>query len=470
MFFFELLEENDIKPEVHKKSEKIRAFRIYNLFGEYDVFLEFNNSDSIELYIGMNGIGKTTILNMLYHTLEGDFLKLREYTFDSLEIFTIKNRRLFLNRESLFEIKNLRISLAFINDFKKILSEEEQKKLEYVISKNDFLETEVFFRSISERNKISPKFQRYIDKIMLEGDSNAKKLKNVRNFLLSLNLPKILYFPTYRRIEDDANKLGVNIANQIGKDGLINSSNLIKFGMDDVQEKINEFRSQIKIRTLRSYQSITQNLLNYLILEDLEFKKIENFSDYELMERIVKRLDNEILFDLDLLKKSINQNKETSEKDTILLFLLNKLIESYKEYEWIDEALENFCGACNKYLKGKKFDYEKHTIDLSVKSEFDNREIPLNYLSSGEKQIVSLFAKLYLTKQTKFIILFDEPELSLSLEWQERLIKDIKASGKIEFLVGVTHSPFIISEEFEGNANSIELFINPASNPGGILK
>ena len=46
-------------------------------------------------------------------------------------------------------------------------------------------------------------------------------------------------------------------------------------------------------------------------------------------------------------------------------------------------------------------------------------------MSSGEKQIVSLFARLYLTGKDDYVILFDEPELSLSIKWQEKLLKDI---------------------------------------------
>ena len=44
-------------------------------------------------------------------------------------------------------------------------------------------------------------------------------------------------------------------------------------------------------------------------------------------------------------------------------------------------------------------------------------EISLKNLSSGEKQILSLFSKLYLNLNNKNILLFDEPELSLSIIW-----------------------------------------------------
>lgn len=46
-------------------------------------------------------------------------------------------------------------------------------------------------------------------------------------------------------------------------------------------------------------------------------------------------------------------------------------------------------------------------------------------LSSGEKQIISVFSKLYLEDNKKYIILFDEPELSLSIKWQAKFLPDI---------------------------------------------
>ena len=73
----------------------------------------------------------------------------------------------------------------------------------------------------------------------------------------------------------------------------------------------------------------------------------------------------------------------------------------------------------------------------------DEKMGTLECLSSGEKQIVSLFAKVYLRADKDFIMFFDEPELSLSLEWQKMLINDILNSKKCAFLFVTTHSPFI---------------------------
>ena len=62
----------------------IEKFKINNLHNYYDVELNFKNDKTI--YIGENGIGKTTILSMLYYLLDLNYERLSKYIFESLEI------------------------------------------------------------------------------------------------------------------------------------------------------------------------------------------------------------------------------------------------------------------------------------------------------------------------------------------------------------------------------------------------
>ena len=47
------------------------------------------------------------------------------------------------------------------------------------------------------------------------------------------------------------------------------------------------------------------------------------------------------------------------------------------------------------------------------------------------------------------IILFDEPELSLSIKWQTHFLPDIMNSDKCSKLITVTHSPFIFENKYD---------------------
>lgn len=95
-----------------------------------------------------------------------------------------------------------------------------------------------------------------------------------------------------------------------------------------------------------------------------------------------------------------------------------------------------------------------------MEQKVSKQPILLKNLSSGEKQIISLFSKLYLNTDEKNIILFDEPELSLSILWQKRLLPDIINSNRCSFIAIITHSPFIFDNEFRERAIDIKDYIS----------
>ena len=56
----------------------------------------------------------------------------------------------------------------------------------------------------------------------------------------------------------------------------------------------------------------------------------------------------------------------------------------------------------------------------------------------------------------KLIILIDEPELSMSVEWQEALLTDIAECEKVSHVTAMTHSPFIF-KNLSKNTTDLEL-------------
>lgn len=159
------------------------------------------------------------------------------------------------------------------------------------------------------------------------------------------------------------------------------------------------------------------------------------------------------------------ENKEIYNKDyKQLLYLLSQLLKIYDSYSIYDRGIKNFVNVCNNYLRGKEFLYNEVDLNLELVQIDDhtNNSIPisLDLLSSGEKQIVSLFSIIYLEPQKNFILLIDEPELSLSIFWQKTLIPDIIKSDKCDFLLAVTHSPFIFENEFEDNTVGLSEFMS----------
>ncbi|WP_455031712.1 AAA family ATPase [Oribacterium sp.] len=98
-------------------------------------------------------------------------------------------------------------------------------------------------------------------------------------------------------------------------------------------------------------------------------------------------------------------------------------------------------------------------MELETENNNDNRKIDLNHLSSGEKQLISLFNYIYLSTVDECMIIIDEPELSLSVEWQESILEDVKKSGKCGSLIAATQSPFIYNNSLKTMARSLDSFL-----------
>ena len=110
----------------------------------------------------------------------------------------------------------------------------------------------------------------------------------------------------------------------------------------------------------------------------------------------------------------------------------------------------DFCKVCNKYITDKVFTYESSLFLFSIKLKYDNEKtVQFSQLSSGEKQIVSLFSQLFLSQNENYFVIIDEPELSLSVPWQKEFLVDIQKGVHCNGLFAVTHSPFIYQNELE---------------------
>jgi len=152
---------------------------------------------------------------------------------------------------------------------------------------------------------------------------------------------------------------------------------------------------------------------------------------------------------------------------------LEKVILTTREAE---RNVQDFVERCNKYLgseesttdlagtrhhfDGKRLVLNRKDFSVHVESLPDQIVIALDALSSGEKQMVSLFAKLYLYEKPK-IVLIDEPELSLSIDWQRQILVDIINAPLCEQVIAITHSPFVFDNELEPFARSLNVKRSP---------
>lgn len=276
----------------------------------------------------------------------------------------------------------------------------------------------------------------------------------------ALNGYQILYFPTFRRVEEDLRSLGyIEEQLRLNKD----DNRLIHFGMDDIDSRFNSTTKKIEKLSQEGFAKISSEILSQLVkgvpsYDDLTFDSIDINDIQIILSRVGNKISNEDKESIiNIVKNGIypsdNQNK-------LMLYFLKKLVEIYEKQKDIDREIKRFRNVCNTYLVNKQVVYDESSVDLYLELEKKPGKLLLSKLSSGEKQIISILSKIYLSDNVKYIVLFDEPELSLSIFWQRTLLPDIIASNKCSFLLAVTHSPFIFENELDKYAVAIKEYFS----------
>ena len=114
-----------------------------------------------------------------------------------------------------------------------------------------------------------------------------------------------------------------------------------------------------------------------------------------------------------------------------------------------DESVSLFLGAVNNLLQNKEVKYVKRG-ELKIFSH-DGQEVKLETLSTGEQHLLILYHQLLFTVNPDTLVMIDEPELSMHVDWQEQFLKDMQrivALRNFDLLIA-THSPDIISDKHE---------------------
>ncbi len=448
---------------------KIVKFKINKLFGYQTVDINFNNNHMV--VIGENGFGKTTVLNCLYYVLEKKFKQLNTVIFESIEVVFLNKKKISFSKTDLeFYLKKPTKyqSSQFYQILKKDLQKNDIKNLKNIINSESFSDQEKRFNVVNTLRsiniKISAPSQFIYDSInKLISETEAINFENIIDTIDSVIKSKILYFPTYRRIESQLDSLKKSqnpfvdyYENPFGEESNIEYDDVIQFGMEDVKNKIENLTDEISQKSLIGFSKITGGLLSQLSNE-FQAKVTRRKVDENKLKIILDRVGHSVSEEdkrniIEYISSGRRSNKG-------LLYFIDQLINLYNEQEELDLAIKQFVSTCNKYLNRKQFHFNESEVKLEIFRDNTQDVVDLNQLSSGEKQIVSLFSKVYLDRNDSIIVLFDEPELSLSIFWQERLLPDIIKSEKCNFLFAVTHSPFIYQNHLEDCAVALEDFI-----------
>lgn len=450
---------------------KIERFQIVGLHGykNFDLHL----TDNTIILVGENGTGKTTVLRLLYYLLSAQWGSLARYKFEEL-IVSISGSEYKLR----YELLEKHIAKIDHTLLRKVPPPFRHKFIELL----EHSEGRVV---LPELEALCDKFDIPLHYVLRELDLSELSLKEQDKNLVKLFSKirasldaQILYLPTYRRIEQELNLIFTGVDDDewrhnrrrfiAPRERDRTFVELIEFGMKDVERAVESCLVGLKEFARENLNTLTLGYLGDVVdkkYSKVKVQEIQNASE-ETIKSVLDRIPESILSKShkDHLFKRINdvrQGGKLDEHAKVICHYFLKLMHFQEELRGKESQMTNFCEVCNQYMTDKRFDYDSAEFKFSIKAnglKENKRDIELRHLSSGEKQIVSLFSHLYLSGEKNYFVLIDEPELSLSVPWQRRFLTDIKNGGFCAGLVAVTHSPFIYDNELKTYAHGLGEF------------
>ncbi len=410
---------------------KIESVIIENFWGDKTVNLSFNND--INFLIGVNGSGKTTIINLIAACLNADFSTLDKAQFSRIRVDFFFDTEMKNDKTYIEVVKKEKPDSPYPNIIFNIKLPSETKARTFRLNE---LEEEMLFRYPHELRR-----QRF----HMSGQVNRDINLSLQSFV---NLTWLSIHRSSRNQNQDEKSFESSIDQKIKE----LSSDLIKyFGVLDKRYSIEteKFQKNVFLSLIEG-----ENQVNLLQTDDLDSQKEKDslrqiFLLFKLQEsEFSKQLDKHFE-GFDEAKKILEDTKSIG-LDKLSFLLGTRRIHSIVQ-EWIslNEKKNNinkpkvtFIEELNKLFQRKEL-YINEKNELLVRTQ-SGKEFNLINLSSGEKQLLIILGESLLQENKSHIYIADEPELSLHVDWQEKLVNSLKGVNPNSQIIFATHSPDIV--------------------------
>lgn len=446
-------------------SPPIERFCIRGLHGYKDVEIVFCGKSTV--VVAENGTGKTTLLNALNAFVTRRFHRLDAIKFDSIECqftgsllpLTISKNQLTSSRyESIAELAQLSSSASMSET---MLSEFLAHV--YVPGAIDQYRSHPVARQLYVNTTHGwESLEHTLDELHQSLDStltdSAKALsEEIRRQMGDI---EVVFLPTYRRIERPILRPSKTRSSPPSRrhDASRTEHDDMAFGLSDVQDRLVRLSDDIERRSNIEYRTLSARMLEDMLTRPRDSENIDSaqLPDINSLALFLSRVDRTLRSSsggtLERIRSLYESGGIQESENRFLRYFLSQLSLVINETKETELVIERFVDVCNSYLTlssdEKSLSLDPQSLRVVVRNSWTNEPISLDDLSSGEKQIVSLMARLHLSPRPK-LVLIDEPELSLSLDWQRKVLPDVANSPSVVQLLAITHSPFVFENELD---------------------
>lgn len=419
----------------------IESVTIESFWGNKKAFAKFNQD--VTIFIGLNGTGKTTFVNLIAATLSLDIAQLSSFQFDVIQIKLIdrktkRRRTIKVSKQTsddnigfdIYEYKVGNTTYRLLKESRLMRSRdrlESYRRLPPHV-REEHLRLKKELSNLVEVSQISVYRQSYDESFEHDPRQRTSAVDERLRQLFEKFARYQLKLET--RLNEISNKFQKEAVSSLLYNEQFDQLNLNKGKLDQIDLK-----------------GLSKKL--YLAFEELG---IQNKN--QDIERHIQQIESAISG----LKKSVIQKEgynTTFNLDELfalpLIYRTNHIIDSLnqseKEKNEITQARQKFFNTIHDFMKNKTFSYDNKTGELSFYIDQDSHKIfSWTSLSSGEKQLLIQFLEVLLQESRSVIFIADEPEISLHVIWQENLLKAIRNLNQNAQLIIATHSPDIVAD------------------------
>ena len=221
--------------------------------------------------------------------------------------------------------------------------------------------------------------------------------------------------------------------NGIGKSTILNkmaSELAFLANQDDVAKdvkevKINFFPADATMIGFDVIRSFDRPLFHSNLAEKMADKNVKTELDWQLYQLQRRYLDYQVNIGNRIIELLSSGDPDGQLKAAEV---------SYPKRRFQDLADELFADTGKKIIRSKN----------EIMFEQDGDELLPYKLSSGEKQLLVILLTVLVQDKQPCVLLMDEPEVSLHIEWQQRIIEIIREMNPYAQLILTSHSPAMV--------------------------